>query len=350
MTKKTRFSLIGLFCAAAVGVVYAIGLSGLIINEPGLTYSKRYTYNLANLNVNTVSATATYSSATFTSATFTTGQTSTGTLTVIDNTKLSTASATEAITVTSTSGAAGDSIVVTNLLKPGAYVFIAGRDWRYGATTALTAASIKRVLDTVPYFATSRAGAVLYSTSTTAGSNANAILVQTNSPTTISISSPSFLGGRDATVIGVNGYNFKAVKDFAIGADAGASATNLYNAINARAGLSSQVTAAIDTDSVTLVSNKAGTIYNFSLTSSNHAAVTTVHPTMIGATNPSQEHHHRGARLHDRTEAAVHEGRVAGHRRTDDRHDLLRCADRREHRPAGHQFGAGGPGRGDRPD
>lgn len=285
MKKKNRaFWTCGVL--ALVGVLaYAAGILNPVVNETGLAYSKRFVIDLQAAQVNTVSATASYSSTTFSNGTFTTGQVSTGSLTIVSNTNLSSGTALNNITVISTVGALGDSVVVTNLLKPGAYVFKAGRDWNYGATTALTAASLKRALDTVPYFTTSRAGSVLYSTSTSPGSNANSILVSASNTGTLTVANAAFTGGRNPAVITINGYPFQAGRDFNVGAAASNSATNLAAAVNAKAVLSGQVTATPSGASVTLQALKTGTFLNFSLKTSNTAAVTVLHPTMIGGSN-----------------------------------------------------------------
>lgn len=273
---------------AFVGVLYAVGIVNPFINETALAYSKRYVIDLQNANVNTIAAVATYSSATLSNATLTTGQTAAGYFNVDDNTVLSTRAATNAITVASVSGAVGDSIVITQLNKPGAYVFLAGRDWNYKATTALTAASIKLALDKVPFIATNRVGNILYSTATTPGSGGNAILVQTNNVATLTISSPTFLGGRDVTVVSVNGYPFKAGVNFAVGATSGDTATNLATAINTKAILTAQIVAAkIETAKITVTSRRVGTVSNFILTTSNSSGISKSAATMTGGTNGS---------------------------------------------------------------
>ncbi len=278
-----------LVAALTLGTViaFAVGILNPVANDPALAYSKRYTINLQNAGVNTVTATAVYSSATLASQSFTTGQVSTGSFLVVDNTILASAKATNAITVTSTSGANGDSIVITQLQKPGAYVFLAGRDWKYGATTALTAASIKLALDKVPFISTSRSGAILYSTATTLGTAANSIIVQTNASDTLTVSSPTFLGGRNASTIWVNGYSFTAGTNYTVGASAALTATAIAAAINAKSTLKDQIDADTATSSVTLVSVKAGSLWNSTLATSNSSAISVLHPTMVGGATPS---------------------------------------------------------------
>lgn len=282
-----KFLLAVVASLTAAVAVHAFGLSGLIINAPGLAYSKRFSFNLPNAGVNTVSATATYSSATFSASTFSTGQVSTGSVTIASNTQLSSGTATEQITVISTSGAVGDSLVVTKLNKPGAFVFRAGRDWNYGATTALTAESLRKALATIPDFATSRSGAVLYSTATAAGPSYNAMLVSASNTGTMTVAHATFTGGKNATTVSVNGYAFQAGVQFPIGTTATNSATNLAAAINARARLNALVAASPSGAVVSLQSAAPGSVSNFGLATSNSAGISVLHPTMTGGANES---------------------------------------------------------------
>lgn len=283
--KKTITALWALLGIASIA--YAIGIPNPFVNEAGLAYNKRYTIDLSNAAVNTVSATAVYSSATFANSSFSTGQVSTGSFTIADNTKLSTATATNNIVVTSTSGACGDSVVITKLNKPGAFVLLACRDWNYKATTALTAASIKAAMAQDTDITSIVTGSTIYSTATTTGANANAIGVTTNNDDTLTIANATFTGGRDAEVVTINGYAFKFGVNVPIGAAASNSASNLSTAINAKAKLSNQITASPSSAVVSIQSDAAGSVWNFSLKTSNTAAVTVLHPTMIGGSNPS---------------------------------------------------------------
>lgn len=272
--------------AGGIGLLHALGLNGLVINEPGLAYSKRIVLNLAANNVTTLSATAAYSSTTFHTSTFSTGQISTGSITIVSNTLLTPASATNHITVTSTAGAANSSIVVPFTTKPGAYVFLSGRQWNYKATTALTAASIASALATVPWLSVSVAGNVIYTTAT-AGAFYNGVPLTTNSAGTLTVANPTFTGGNSAAVFYVNGYAFQANRDFVVGGSAGTSATNLSNAINAKNTLNGWVLAAPSSAVVNLQSKKAGAIYNFPLATSNTSAGTVSAAALYGGLTPA---------------------------------------------------------------
>ncbi len=283
--KKTMAGVVaalGVFAALA----HALGLSGLIVNQPGLAYSTRYVFDLNAADVNTVSATAVFSSAAYTSATFGTGQVSTGSITIASNALLSTAAATDQITVTSTAGAWGDSIVIKKRELPGAYVFLQGRDWSYGATPTAAAASIAAALNTIPWLSANSVGAVVYATAPT-GAFYNGITVTTNKSANLTIAAGTFTGGQDAPTVYVQGYGFQAGRDYAVGAAASNSATNLAAAINAKSGLSSWITASPSGAVVSLQSNLAGALYNFPLSTTNSSAVSVLHPSLIGGATPA---------------------------------------------------------------
>ncbi len=113
------------------------------------------------------------------------------------------------------------------------------------------------------------------------------MLVSTNNTDTLTVAHANYTGGRDATVITVNGYAFKAGVGYTVGATAALTATAIKNAINAKAGLSSQITAGLATSSVTLQSKAAGTVWNSPLATSNSAAISVLHPFMVGGTTPA---------------------------------------------------------------
>jgi hypothetical protein len=280
--KKTIAAFLGVLGLAVAA--YSIGLSGLIINQPGIAVNTRYSFDLNAADVNTVAATAVYSSAAFSSSNFSTGQGSTGSFLVASNTLLTAAAATNNITV-SAAGSTGDSVVIQKRDKPGAYVLLAGRDWSYGATTALTAASIAHAMQTIPWLSSSASGSVVYATAP-AGAFYNGIHFGTNA-SSLSLAHATLVGGVDAPTVCVIGYCFQAGRDYTVGASSALSATALKNAINAKAGLSSYVSAATQTSSVTVQSVFAGAYDNFPLSTSNSSAISVIHPTMVGGANPA---------------------------------------------------------------
>lgn len=282
--KKIISTLLAL--AGVSALAYAVGLSGLIINQPGLAYNQRFTFDLQNADVNTISATAVYSSAAFSAAAFGTGQVSTGSLTVASNTLLTAAAATDNLTVVSTAGNRGDSIVIPNRVGPGAHIFLAGRDWTYGATTALTAQSIAASLSTIQWLSVSVVGNVIFTTAPV-GAFYNSISFTSNNPSNLSIASSHFAGGNDNATVYVNGFGVQAFRNFTPGGSASASATAIATAINTLPTLSGQVTATPSGASVTLQSKAAGAIWNFPLATANVSAITVASPNMIGGLTPA---------------------------------------------------------------
>lgn len=277
--------------AAAVGlfgIARAVGLSGLIINTAGLAYSNRYVFNLSNAAVNTVSATAVYSSATFSADTINSGQISTGSITMLSVPAMSTAAATFNITV-ATGGNYHDSIVITKREEPGAYVFLAGRDWLYQKTASATALSIATVIsNNIPWLSISASGSIVYATAPVGG-RYNTISLTTNNTNYLTLSNTTFTGGQDPLTVFVNGYGFQAGRDFQVGTTSNTATSNLSTAINARAGLNSMLTASVGAPSniVKLQSKLANTIYNFPLTTSSATAATVFAPNMVGGLTPS---------------------------------------------------------------
>jgi hypothetical protein len=281
--RKLGLGLAALMSVAAVA--WAVGLSGTFINNPAAAYTQRYSFNLANLDINQVTATVTYATATFQAATFTSGSVSTGSFTVASNVGLSTAVATNNIVVVSTTGNFHDSIVVPKRYEPGAYVFLSGRDWNYGATTAATASSIAAALSTIPWLSVNAAGSVVYSTAPV-GSFYNTIPMTTNNPTNLTIATAKFQGGQDNASVTINGTTLQNVRDWNAGASASASATAIAAAINANTYLSSFLHAQAIGSVVTATSTYAGTAYNFSLAVST-PALTAFNANMYGGTTPS---------------------------------------------------------------
>lgn len=278
-----KFLTAALILAFGAATLRAVGLSGLIISNPGLAYSNRYVFNLSNADVNTVTASAVYSAGSFSTASFGTGSTSAGTLTIASNSLLTAAAATNTITVTG-AGSNGDSIVIPKVNAPGAHVLLAGRDWAYGANTTATAASLAAALQTIPWLQVSPSANVITITAPT-GAFYNSIPVTTNHSATLTIAHATMTGGVDAPTVYVNGYGFQAGRDYTVGGSASASATALANAINAKSGLSGQVLATPSSNTVGLASKLTGTVANFTLTTSNSSAISVSAATMTGGTN-----------------------------------------------------------------
>ena len=285
--KLKSLALVGaLIAAVALGARKASAfLSGVVVNG---TYAVSQVIPISlGSGVQNLGVIVNYSSPTFSAHTFTTGQVSTGSITIASNAALSTAAATDSIVVLSTSGLKTDYISLSYPTPPGAVVLRRSRgDWNYGANTSAAATSIAAALNAnslalgnVSFVAS---GNVVYATAPV-GSLYNNISVNTNTPTTLGISSPTFLGGLNATDIHVNGFHFKANRDYSVGANANASATNLAAAINSV--IPNLVTATASTNHVNLQSVAAGATY--SLTTSNASAASVSAAYTYGAQTPS---------------------------------------------------------------
>lgn len=283
MKLKTLAAIAAVVLAAVSARAF---LGGLVINS---TYAVTQVLPIPlGSGVQSLSASVNYSSPTFQATTFTTGQVSTGSIVVVNNTKLSTGTATDSIVVNSTSGALGDFVSMSFPTPPGAAVVKVNRDWIYGPNTSSAAinlaAALRRFsaqLGGVNFVAS---GNVVYATAPVGGLY-NRISVVTNNPATLTVSSATFLGGRDSAVVSVNGTNFKANLNYTVGVSSNTSAANLATAINTK--LSSLVTATnvAGDNTVSLVSKKAGATY--ALATSNSAAATVSAAATYGAQTPS---------------------------------------------------------------
>lgn len=274
----------------ALGVhVVRASLSGVVLSSSGVTYDHVFPINLVAAGVTDVSVTTTYSSGTYANASFSTGQTSTGTISILSTALSSTASATDSIVVVSTSGQNYDSISLSNPVLPGAVNIRAGFDWNYGINTTSAAISIADALNNyssqlggVQFVA---AGNVVYATAPV-GALYNGIVAEASDTTTITVSSPTFLGGQDALLVSVNGKTFKAGKDFQVGASTNAEASNLAAAINAAAGSWVSVSTKTAQGSNVLSFTSVGAGKSFLLASSNSSAAA-ASGNMYGAIAPS---------------------------------------------------------------
>lgn len=268
-------------------------LNGIVVNN-SYAVSQIVPIKLGAGGVSNLSTTVFYSTPSFSNATFTTGQVSTGSITIANNALLSTSAATESIVIKSTSGVVGDFVTMSYPTAPGAAVVRVNRDWVYGPNTSSAAinlaAALRRYSAPLGGVSFVASGNVVYATAPV-GSLYNGIHVVTNDATTITVSSPTFLGGRNANVVSVNGTLFQANLAYSVGVSSAASATNLAAAINARASLNKWVTATagsgLTAGIVSLRSKLAGSIYNFSMTTSNSAAASVFAANMYGGLTPS---------------------------------------------------------------
>ena len=220
-----------------------------------------WTIDLQQLGVNSLSAQATYSSATIPSKTFTDGAPAVGVLTVGSVAHLSTAAASDTITITSTSGIAG-----AYILMPG-FQLKCGADWAAGPTVSSAATSLAAALNKNPLITATPSAGVITITAKTVGAWANSIPIASSNGNIV-VATALMAGGADAAVVTIHGVALKEGKDWYRGGSTGATATSLAAAVNAAPGLAGFITATPSSSDVNLAAVGNGSKYNFSLASS----------------------------------------------------------------------------------
>lgn len=286
MTKK----ILGTLAAVALGVL-AFGLvraatfplTGYIANETGLTYNNTYSVDIVANAINQMSAQAVYSSATFSNATFGDGSESTGSVTVVTPSALSTATATDRITVVSTNGLTGATLqIASKILQEGV-------DWKRQATASGTASNLRSAINSqVPGVTASAVGAIIYTTATVYGTLPNSYILSSSTPTALSVLTPTFKGGQDNAILAIGGQQLRQGIDWHVGTTSATAATSIASAINGNALLSLYITAIANSPTngiIALTSKFTGLNANFALQSSTPAALAPLHPSMIGGVN-----------------------------------------------------------------
>lgn len=274
MKKKIGWYLTGVLALAMVAHASVIVYNAMLVNETALAYSNTYVLDLNKNGINNLSAQAVYSSATVSNVTFGDGAQSVGTATVLNYVALSSASATNHLTVTSTSA-----LIAATIAVPG-YTFRQGVDWGVGANVTATALNIKNALAKVPYLSVSASGGVVYATATY-GSIYNSYGMSSNNGSLV-VASPKFSGGRDNAVFTMNGVGLLQGRQwFALTSNA-ATATSLASAINASSYLGARVHAAASGAVVTSTSTLADASANYSMVSSTPTALSLSGAAMTG--------------------------------------------------------------------
>jgi len=252
------------FAMAAFSVKEASAYSAYLVNDPKISVDSSYVLNVKSNNLTYATAVAEYDDGTPASKTFTDGQISTGNITVADLAALTTAYASNTITVLSTSNLANAQIAL-----PG-YTFKQTIDWRVGASTSATAASIATALAKIPWLTVTRDYAVITITAKVPGAYYNTIPVSSNHAN-ITVATPYMAGGQDNAVLTINGIPLRSNLDWYVGATSATAATSIAAAINANTTLAALMTATANSPSagiVALVSDATGGSKNFSLYSS----------------------------------------------------------------------------------
>ena len=253
--------------------------NGYLANESGLSYNKKYVLDISKYDGSKVSAQVIYGTTAFNTTTFSDGRQSTGNITVVSYAVLSSATATDYITVTSTSNLINSQLTVTDPNYQ-IYVLYNGFDWNTGATTALTAKSLASAISNISGLSASSAGNVVYATATYGAIGNLFKFVSNNS--SVSVNAAYFTGGRDPAVLTIGGTAFPYGSW--TGSSNGAVATSIASAINA----STLKLAAIARGSVVYATSTLnGTAYNYNMLSSTPVALTVSASTMSGAVDPA---------------------------------------------------------------
>lgn len=281
MKNKIGWYAAGLLALALTARASVVVYNALLVNEAALAYDNTYAVDLQKTGIDSVSAQATYSSATVAAVTFRDGSQSTGSLTVLNYAALSTASATNQVTVVSNAGLAG-----AVLALPG-FVFQEGLDWKAVDTTSGTAASLAAALAEVPSLHVSRVGSVVYATAPAVGAYYNSWQMASSTPAALAVAHPYFTGGQDNAIVKIGGVPLLQGRDFTAATSNAATATSLAAAVNAKAALNVYVAASAAGAVVTSTAVRNGTAYNFALASSSPTALSVSGARMTGGTNPA---------------------------------------------------------------
>ena len=290
MIKKIKLLLAGLMVFPAIAFAQIVpaptgsndgnSYSGKLLSNPGLAYSANFAMDLSVYDASKFSAQVIFSTVTFANVPILDGSQSTGSYTISSYAALSSAAATDQVTIT-TNGLAGACLTLQY------NTICEGQQWALGASTQASALNIAAAISLLPNLSAGVGGAaqsVVYATATY-GSYANSYVFTSNSSSMV-VTNPLFSGGADNAVVTING---KALTQgtgsgqWAAATNNATTATNLA-AVIAAAGLG--LNAAASGAVVTATSTLNGAAYNYSLLTSTPTALSVLHPTMINGTNP----------------------------------------------------------------
>ncbi len=258
--------------------------SGYLVNAPAQASSQTFSIDLAKYSASKVSAEVIYSSVNFTNPSFTDGSESVSSITVVSYTGLSTAAATGAATIVSTTSLGGAQIRLNNS------VLVNGTDWFTGATKQLTAVSLAAAMAKIPNISANAAGGIAYATATY-GSYAN-LYAFTSNNSSVTMSAATLTGGQDNAVLTINGVAISqgsGAGQWAAATSNGVTANNLAKAINSAFSTLSSTSSAGGTGSVVYATSTLnGTVYNYNITSStqNSLKVNSTGLVFLGGTDP----------------------------------------------------------------
>lgn len=272
--RRTILLIAALSLSGAVRAARNIPLAPLV-NDPGIAYSKTYDLNVNTVDVDQLSAQATYSSATIASQTFQDGRISTATITVstVSLTTIHGAAATNTLTVSSNAlgqtQASQTLNVSTTTGLAGATISINGsvlstpRDWAIGTSSITTAANIVTAINAkFGGFTATSSGSTVTITANAYGTQGNAYTLSSSTPTALVAGASTFSGGQANATFTLNSRLFTAGIDFAVADVSSNTAVNLVALINAQFTTVTAATSAATVVTITAASKgTAGNAY-----------------------------------------------------------------------------------------
>src|SRR5580692_10054421 len=205
-------------------------LVGPIDNETNLSVSKTVNIPMNGTSVDQLAVQLNYSTSGAPGPfVFTDGSASSFTVTVASNTALSTATASDFLTVLTTNSLSNACITFFNGTQ---YQVCNGGRWRVDVTSD-TAFDIATQMSGQISVLTSTAngGSTVYSTATVAGSFANSWTLSSNT-SSITVNTANFTGGQSGVCLGVGTFEFCAGNQFAVGTSSAITANNLSLVLN----------------------------------------------------------------------------------------------------------------------
>ena len=276
--------IVGVAGAQTVTIVGTGQKDVLMANESGLAVNKTYSVDMSGIG-NLASMQVLIGSGTFSNVTLTDGKQSTGTISVMDNTTISTATATGSFTVN------GVAALTTSYITLGSYHLRQGTEWFTGATALATAISISTAITRQFQQLTTVVGSNAVITITSPASSVWNGLALASTSNNITASGAYLTGGRSWPVLTINGtmltYSPTASAGHYIkGATGAATATAIAAGINATPALSAIMSAVASSTDVAVTSLLNGTASNVSW-SSNNTRITVTNTGLYGGANAS---------------------------------------------------------------
>lgn len=268
--KRTMLLLLSCLLMAGGAAASTVVYSDNLVNETSLAVDTNYNLDVGGMD--NVSAMVTASSATIANVAFDDGRAATGSFTIASLTDLTTAFASDKLTILSTNSLSGA------IIRLGSIPFIEGKDWHASTTKALTATTLAAGLNTkfagIIVSTAPTSSVIVYSTAVVAGSAANSYTF-TSDNSSITVNAATFTGGKDNAWIMIGSTKLTFNVNVGVGASTALTAQNLMTAINADATLSTIVisTATGGSSIVRTTATAVGTGGNYSLVSSTPTAI-----------------------------------------------------------------------------